>query len=92
MPPLPTNQMIFLDRDDGRAEIVLGSPDGTFFVIVRGAAGNWSDGSVVPLFAPQDSYENFSVISGSEAATLSKEALAAVPSPKPIRNKAASLH
>ncbi len=88
MPPLPQNQMIFLDRDDGRAEVVLGSPDGTSFVLLRGAAGNWADGSVVPLFSARDSYDNFSVISGMEAAILSKEALAAVPFPKPIRRKA----
>jgi hypothetical protein len=79
-------KIVALDRDDGRAEVVLGSPEGTTFVILRGAAGKWFDGSVVPLFSPQDSYDNFSIISGSEAAVLSQEALAAVPSPKPIRN------
>ena len=86
MPPLPTDQMIFYDRDNGRAEIILRSSSGTFFVIVRGAAGNWSDGTVIPLFSPQDLYDNFSIISGSEAAVLSQEALAVVPAPKPIRN------
>ncbi len=80
-------EWVTLDRDNGRAEIVLGSPDGTRFVILRGAAGNWADGSVVPLFFPCDTFENFSIISGSEAAVLSKEALAAVPAPKPIRNR-----
>ena len=88
MPTLPKKpaQIVALDRDDGRAEVVLGSPDGTSFVILRGAAGNWADGSVVPLFSPGDTFENFSIISGSEAAVLSQEALAAVPAPKPIRN------
>ena len=84
MPPLPTDQMIFYDRDNGRAEIILRSSSGTFFVIVRGAAGNWSDGSVIPLFSPQDLYDNFWVLSGREAALLTREALAAVPSPNPI--------
>ncbi len=86
MPTLPQMKIVSLDRDDGRAEVILGSPGGTSFVILRGAAGNWADGGVVPLFSPGDTFENFSIISGSEAEILSKEALAAVPSPKPIRN------
>jgi hypothetical protein len=81
---------VWLDKDNGRAEVVLGSPDGTFFVIWRDAAGTWADGNAGPPFSPSDTFENFSVISGKEAAILSQEALAAVPSPKPIRNKAAS--
>ncbi len=88
MPHFPKKpaQIVALDREDGRAEVVLGSPDGTSFVILRGAAGNWTDGSVVPLFSPQDLHDNFWVISGREAALLSQEALDAVPAPKPIRN------
>ena len=88
MPTLPKKlaQIVALDREDGRVEVVLGSPAGTSFVILRGAAGNWADGGVVPLFAPADTFENFSIIPGSEAEILSQEALAAVPAPKPIRN------
>ena len=81
---------VWLDKGDGRAEVVLTSPDGTFFVIWRNAAGTWADGNAGPPFSPNDTFENFSVISGKEAAILSQAALAAVPSPKPIRNKAAS--
>ena len=83
-------KLVWLDRDDGRAEVILGSPDGTFFDIRRDEAGAWVDGSTIPPLMPEDSFENFAVISGKEAAMLSQEALAAVPSPKPIRNKAAS--
>ena len=80
-------KLVFLDRDDGRAEVILGSPDGTRFVITRDGSGTWTDGN---LFSPSDTFENFATISGSEASTLAQDALAAVPSPKPIRNKAAS--
>ena len=88
MPHIPQMkiELVTLDRDDGRAEVILGSPDGASFVILRGAAGNWADGSVVPLFSPGDTFENFWVLSGREAALLTREALAAVPALKPIRN------
>ena len=32
-------KLVFLDRDDGRAEVILGSPDGTRFVITRDGSG-----------------------------------------------------
>ena len=87
-------KFVCLDKDDGRAEVVLGSADGTFFVIWRDAAGTWADANagpnVGPPFSPSDTFENFAIISGKEASTLAQAALAAVPSPKPIRNKAAS--
>ena len=83
MPPLPTDQMIFYDRDNGRAEVILRSSS-AFFVIWRDAAGPWADGSKGTPFSPQDLYDNFWVLSGREAALLTREALAAVPSPNPI--------
>ena len=81
---------VWLDKDDGRAEVVLTSPDGTFFSIARAKSGTWSDASKEVPFTADDIAENFSVMDDKEAAILSQEALAAVPSPKPIRNKAAS--
>jgi len=83
MPPLPTDQMIFHDRDNGRAEVILRSSGG-LFVIWRNAAGTWADGSKGTTFSPGDLHANFWVLSGREAALLTREALAAVPSPNPI--------
>ncbi len=83
-------KLVWLDEGSGRAEVILTSPDGTFFVIWRDAAGTWADGNEGTPFSPSDTFENFAAISGKEAEILSQEALAAVPTPKPIRNKAAS--
>ena len=83
-------KLVTLDEEDGRAEVILRSPDGTFFSISRAKSGTWSDSNEVGPVTAEDLAENFSIISGKEAAILSQEALAAVPSPKPIRNKAAS--
>jgi hypothetical protein len=76
--------MIFHDKDDGRAEVILRSSGGPFFVIWRNTAGTWADGSKGTPFSPQDLYDNFWVLSGREAALLTQEALTAVPSPNPI--------
>ena len=83
-------KLVWLDRDDGRAEVILTSPDGTFFSISRSESGTWSDSNEVGPVIATDLAENFAAISGKEASTLAQAALAAVPSPKPIRNKAAS--
>ena len=83
-------KLVWLDEGSGRAEVILTSPDGTFFSISRAQSGTWSDSNEVGPVIATDLAENFAAISGKEASTLAQAALAAVPSPKPIRNKAAS--
>ena len=52
-------------------------------VFARNEAGKWSVAGAGTPFAPLDLYDNFSVLSGKEAASLLQEARAAVKSPKP---------
>ena len=78
-----------LDEATDRAMLIWEGSPGEVFAALRNEEGTWSDGGL-PGGSPSpgiDDLRNFWMLESKEAETLSKEALAALSSLKPMRAK-----
>jgi len=77
-----------LDEATDRALLIWEGSPGEIFSALRNKEGAWSDAALPGSPPPGiDDLRNFSMLESKEAETLSKEALAALSSLKPMRAK-----
>jgi len=91
MPHFPEMTLAFASVDEATDRAVLiweGFSRDEVFAALRNEEGTWSDAALPTTPAPGiDDLRNFSMLESKEAETLSKEALAALSSLKPMRAK-----